>query len=206
MKRRDFITLLGGAAAWPFAAWAQQPGKPPTIGFLGAASVVAWGKWVDSFLQRLRELGWIEGRNVAIEYRWADGRSERYARSLQSLSVATSMSLSRRVSPPSRPSRRHPSFQLCSRWRQTRLAPDWSRVRAIPFASLTPIVTCWAPNTWPPMPMPARPRGACCARRKAPSRSGGRSPTREKRRPRWACGQRTANFRGRQLSSIPVSC
>jgi putative tryptophan/tyrosine transport system substrate-binding protein len=78
--RREFITLLGGAAAsWPLAARAQQPGKPPTIGFIGAASVLAWGKWVDSFVQRLRELDWIEGRNVAIEYRWAEGRSERYA-------------------------------------------------------------------------------------------------------------------------------
>jgi putative ABC transport system substrate-binding protein len=80
MRRREFITLLGSTAvAWPLAARAQQPGKLPTIGFLGAASVLAWGKWGDSFVQRLRELGWVEGRNVAIEYRWADGRSERYA-------------------------------------------------------------------------------------------------------------------------------
>jgi ABC-type uncharacterized transport system substrate-binding protein len=79
MKRREFITLLGGVAAWPLAARAQQSGKPPTIGFIGAASVLAWGKWVESFVQRLRELDWIEGRNVAIEYRWAEGRSERYA-------------------------------------------------------------------------------------------------------------------------------
>ena len=53
-------------------------GKLPTIGFLGAATASAWGHWVAAFVQRLRELGWIEGRTVAIEYRWAEGRSERY--------------------------------------------------------------------------------------------------------------------------------
>ena len=79
MRRREFITLLGGAAAWPIAARAQQPGKLPTIGFLGAASASAWSPWVAAFVQRLRELGWIEGRTVAIEYRWAEGRSERNA-------------------------------------------------------------------------------------------------------------------------------
>jgi putative tryptophan/tyrosine transport system substrate-binding protein len=80
MKRRAFITLLGGGlAGWPLVARAQQSGKSQTIGFLGSASSLAWSKWADSFVQRLRELGWIEGRNVAIEYRWAEGRSERYA-------------------------------------------------------------------------------------------------------------------------------
>ncbi len=80
MKRRDFITLIGGAvASWPLAARAQQPGKVRTIGFLGASSASAWGPWTAAFVQRLRELGWIEGRTVAIEYRWAEGRGERYA-------------------------------------------------------------------------------------------------------------------------------
>ncbi len=80
MRRREFITLLGGAAAaWPLAARAQQAGKLPTIGFLGASTPSAESQWVAAFVQRLRELGWIEGRNVAIEYRWAEGRSERYA-------------------------------------------------------------------------------------------------------------------------------
>jgi ABC-type uncharacterized transport system substrate-binding protein len=79
MKRREFITLLSGAAAaWPLAARAQQAGKLPTIGFLGAGTLSAWSLWVASFVQRLRELGWIEGRTVAIEYRWAEGRSERF--------------------------------------------------------------------------------------------------------------------------------
>jgi len=79
MRRREFITLLGGAAAaWPLAARAQQPGKPSTIGFLGT-DAAAWRPWTDAFVERLRELGWIEGRTIAIEYRWAQGRPERYA-------------------------------------------------------------------------------------------------------------------------------
>jgi putative ABC transport system substrate-binding protein len=77
-RRREFITLLGSAAAWPFAARAQQAGRLPTIGFLGAATASAWAPWTAAFAQRLRELGWIEGRNLAIEYRWAEGRSERF--------------------------------------------------------------------------------------------------------------------------------
>jgi putative ABC transport system substrate-binding protein len=78
--RRAFITLLGGAvAATPLAAHAQQSGKVPTVGFLGAASASAWGPWTAAFVQRLRELGWIEGRTVAVEYRWADGKPERFA-------------------------------------------------------------------------------------------------------------------------------
>ena len=80
MKRRAFITLLSGTAvAWPLAARAQQAGKPPTIGFLGSGTPTSQRTWVDTFVQRLRELGWIEGRTVAIEYRWAEGRDERYA-------------------------------------------------------------------------------------------------------------------------------
>ena len=77
MKRREFITLLGGAAAWPIAARAQQPVKLPTLGFLGATTPSAQKKWTDAFVQRLRELGWIDGRTIAIEYRWAEGRNER---------------------------------------------------------------------------------------------------------------------------------
>src|SRR6516162_3766394 len=81
MRRREFITLLGGAAAaWPLAARAQQqPAKLPTIGFLGAATPAAWSVFIVTFVRRLRELGWIEGRTIAIEYRWAEGRGERYA-------------------------------------------------------------------------------------------------------------------------------
>jgi putative ABC transport system substrate-binding protein len=80
MIRREFLGVLGGAAAaWPLAARAQQTGKLPTIGFLGTTTASAWGAWTATFVQRLRELGWSEGRTIAIEYRWADGRNERLA-------------------------------------------------------------------------------------------------------------------------------
>jgi putative ABC transport system substrate-binding protein len=77
-NRREFIALLGAAAAWPLAANAQQAGKLPIIGFLGGATPAAWSHWTAAFVQRLRELGWIDSRTVAIDYRWAEGRSERY--------------------------------------------------------------------------------------------------------------------------------
>ena len=76
MKRREFITLLGGAVVWPLAARAQQVAKQPTIGFLGASTPAAQSQWNAAFVQRLRELGWIDGRNLAIEYRWAEGLFE----------------------------------------------------------------------------------------------------------------------------------
>jgi putative ABC transport system substrate-binding protein len=79
VKRRQFITLLGGAAAWPLAARAQQAGKLPTIGYLGANTPAAQSQWTAALVQRLRELGWVEGRNLVIEVRWAEGRTERYA-------------------------------------------------------------------------------------------------------------------------------
>jgi putative ABC transport system substrate-binding protein len=74
--RRDFITLLGGAATWPLTARAQQAGQRPTIGFLGTSSSVAWTHWTPAFVRRLRELGRIEGRTVVIEFRWTEGRSD----------------------------------------------------------------------------------------------------------------------------------
>ena len=80
MRRRQFITLLGGAAAaWPLAARAQRPGKLPTIGYLGSGTAATQGQWTAALMSRLRDLGWIEGRTIAIEYRWAEGRSERFA-------------------------------------------------------------------------------------------------------------------------------
>ena len=79
MRRRAFIAGLGSAAAWPLWARAQQAGKLPTIGFLGASTSYNWNHWTTAFVRRLGELGWIERRTVAIEYRWAEGRSERLA-------------------------------------------------------------------------------------------------------------------------------
>ena len=80
MKRRQFMALLGGAAvAVPLAARAQQPGKLPTIGYLGAHSATTQAKWKAAFELRLAELGWVDGRTVTIVYRWAEGRMERHA-------------------------------------------------------------------------------------------------------------------------------
>jgi putative ABC transport system substrate-binding protein len=79
MRRREFITLLGSAAAWPLAARAQQSGKVARIGFLGATSSESgWAKRrVEGFRSGLRDLGYLEGTNIVIEYRWADERYER---------------------------------------------------------------------------------------------------------------------------------
>jgi putative ABC transport system substrate-binding protein len=80
MRRREFIRLLGGAAAaWPLAARAQHAKKLPTIGFLGASTPSVASQWVAAFEKRLREHGWIQGRTVAIEYRWAEASTERYS-------------------------------------------------------------------------------------------------------------------------------
>ena len=76
--RRELLAALGGAAAaWPLIARAQQPGR--TIGYLGTTTASAWEPWTAAFMQRLRELGWIEGRTIATEYRWAEAHSERFA-------------------------------------------------------------------------------------------------------------------------------
>ncbi|MFL6813623.1 MAG: ABC transporter substrate binding protein, partial [Bradyrhizobium sp.] len=80
MRRRQFLSLIGGAAATtPCAVRAQQATKLPTVGFLGAGSPAGWSHWTAAFLLRLHELGWVEGRTMSIEYRWAEGHSERYA-------------------------------------------------------------------------------------------------------------------------------
>jgi putative ABC transport system substrate-binding protein len=80
MRRREFITLVGGVAtAWPVAARAQPVTKLPTIGFLGANTPSTANEWVAAFVRRLNELGWQEGRTVAINYQWAEGRNDRAA-------------------------------------------------------------------------------------------------------------------------------
>src|SRR5438132_8878693 len=110
MKRREFITLLGGGAAWPLAARAQQPGKLPTIGFLGALPSIE-NQRVAAFVQRLRELGWVDGRNLAIEYRWAEGRNERYAETAADL---VRLKVDVIVTVASRQSKRQRSSRSCS--------------------------------------------------------------------------------------------
>ena len=76
MRRREFVAGLGSVAAWPLSAQAQQ--KIPTIGILGTTTAATWANWMGGFVQRLRELGWEDGRNVRIEYRWAEGQTERF--------------------------------------------------------------------------------------------------------------------------------
>jgi putative ABC transport system substrate-binding protein len=78
MRRREFIAGLGSAAAWPLATKAQQP-QMPIIGLLGSGTLQSQRTWIAAFVQRLRQLGWIEQRTVTIEYRWAEGHSERAA-------------------------------------------------------------------------------------------------------------------------------
>ena len=80
MRRREFIILLGGAAfTWPIAVRGQQAAKLPTIGFLVSGTPQNWAPWVAAFAEQLNRLGWVERRNVMVEYRWAEGRSERFA-------------------------------------------------------------------------------------------------------------------------------
>ena len=80
MKRREFLTLVGSTTvAWPLSVHAQKSAKLPTMGFLGAGSRSSWSPWTNAFVDRLQELGWIDNKTVTIEYRWAEGRSDRYA-------------------------------------------------------------------------------------------------------------------------------
>src|SRR5688572_29345940 len=79
MRRREFISLLGGAAVgWPLSTHAQQLAYPRTIGFMGTSTLVVEGDRIAAFVQRLGQHGWSEGRNIRIEYRWAEARLERF--------------------------------------------------------------------------------------------------------------------------------
>jgi putative tryptophan/tyrosine transport system substrate-binding protein len=124
LQRREFVGLLGGAMAiWPLAARAQQAGRLPTIGFLGANTAAAQSEWTAAFGQRLRELGWIDGRTVSIEYRWAEGRSERFAEfAAEFVRLKVDIILTHNT-PPVLQSRRHPD-RVCDSGR-----PDWDRHR-----------------------------------------------------------------------------
>jgi putative tryptophan/tyrosine transport system substrate-binding protein len=79
MTRRDFVAGFVTAIIWPWAGRAQQPAKVRTVGLLGASSPDTAGPWIAAFVGRLGELGWTEGKNVVIEYRWAEARNERYS-------------------------------------------------------------------------------------------------------------------------------
>jgi hypothetical protein len=104
VRRREFLTLLGGAAAWPLAAHAQQTAMP-VIGFLSGASPNEHTIRLKAFLQGLQEVGYVEGQNVGIEYRWAEARTERLP------SLATEL-LNRQVTASWRPG------ALLRRWRR----------------------------------------------------------------------------------------
>ena len=128
MRRREFTALVGGVglllAVKVRRARAQQPGKLPTIGFLGALPSIE-NQRVAAFVQRLRELGWVDGRNLAIEYRWAEGRNERYAETAADL---VRLKVDVIVTVASRQSKRQRSSLSCSRRCRTRSGPAWSRV------------------------------------------------------------------------------
>jgi putative tryptophan/tyrosine transport system substrate-binding protein len=79
MRRRDFLAGFVGVAGSPFSARAQQTTRLPVIGFMGAATPSAWSPWTTAFVKRLDQLGWIDGKTVKIEYRWAEGSEARYA-------------------------------------------------------------------------------------------------------------------------------
>src|SRR6516164_6360804 len=79
LRRREFMTLLGGATAWPLAAHAQQPNNLPTIGFIGSDSPEPYVDRLRAFRLGLKSTGFTEGQNVNVEYRWAEGRNDRLA-------------------------------------------------------------------------------------------------------------------------------
>src|SRR5262244_1624615 len=121
LKRREFITLLGGAAAtWSFTAHAQQR-TMPVIGYLGPESPTAFASRVRAFRQGLGETGYAEGRNVAIEFRWAEGQHNRLPALAADLAGRQVALLER-----SRQSRRLQRSQLSSRWGPTQSQSDWS--------------------------------------------------------------------------------
>src|SRR5262245_22958068 len=77
MRRRSFIAGLGSAAAWPIPARGQQPAKVTRMGFLGPASPSMTAGWIDALRAGLRDLGYLEGKNIRFEFRWAEGNDDR---------------------------------------------------------------------------------------------------------------------------------
>src|SRR5262249_25671488 len=151
MRRRDFINAVAGAATiWPLSVRAQPRGKLPTIGFLGADES-AFSPWTSAFVARLRELGWIEGRTIAIAYRWSQGRTESYAEIAAEfvrlnvdviVTVGSAVPSVRGLPPPS---------QLFSRWESIQSAAAWSQVwlsRAATSLGYRSKRTNWPGSDW----------------------------------------------------------
>ena len=157
MRRREFITLLGGAAvAWPIVSHAQRA-TARTLGFLGVSTPSAQKEWTAAFVQRLHELGWIEGRNIAIEYRWAEGRNERFAQfAAEFVRLKIDAIVTAEPPRPSPQNARHRSFRSCSR-QATRSPLAWSREACRDRVAMSPFVqtrrTTLPPSEW-----------KCCAR------------------------------------------
>jgi hypothetical protein len=121
LKRREFITLVGGAVASPVMAWAA-PSDLRTIGLLAPGTPSSHGAWFAELVHRLHALGWIEGRNLAIESRYGEVALSGMVRSQQSSCGSRSMSSSQRRLPSLQSSKRHQSYQLCLHYRGTRCA------------------------------------------------------------------------------------
>ena len=127
MRRREFMAGLASAVAWPVSVRGQQAGRLPTIGLLGA-NATAWSSRTTAFVTRLRELGWIEGRTIVIEYRWEDGRPERAAEiaaEFVRLKAEVIVTVGSVVAALKRVTR---SSRLSLRWQTTRSAAAWSQV------------------------------------------------------------------------------
>ena len=146
MNRRDAVLALAAPGVTPLAAYSQQP-KMPLIGFLSTSSQANQGAYATAFAQRLRELGWIEGRTVAIEYRWGDGRSERLAELVAELVRLKVDVIVTGGTRSSRLSRRHRSFRSSLGWQSTRLAAAW--LQACPGRAATSLECRSSPRILP---------------------------------------------------------
>ena len=135
MRRRDFLGLVGGAAAtWPLSRRAAA-GEAADCRVLGASTPTAQSQWTAAFVQRMRELGWVEGRTIAIEYRWAEGRTDHFAEFMAEfvrLKVDVIVTTERQSR---RQSRRQRSSQSSLRWRTTQSAGAWLQVWRDPAAT-----------------------------------------------------------------------